>query len=170
MTRRSRAIWGYMISSAFALLVGGGGLALQLRRAPTSNHYALRQLDLIDSVVKYAGPMLLYLAYGSFDAVWQTLTYWTLAYLADGSPEQAARYVEAFKAFEATGSAIASKVNSIAVNYNTEFGLRLSRSLGSKGAWRALQPRSRPATCQHEETWKRECRGVKLSTDYSKIE
>jgi len=32
-----------------------------------------------------------------------------LAYLADESPEQAARYVGAFKAVEATGSAIATK-------------------------------------------------------------
>ncbi|KIV78930.1 hypothetical protein PV11_06529 [Exophiala sideris] len=166
MTCRSRAIWGYMISGAFVLLVWGGGLALQLRRTPTSNHYALRQLDLIDSVVKYAGPMLLYFAYGSFDAVWQTLTYWTLAYLADESPEQAARYVEAFKAFEATGSAIASKVNSIAVNYNTEFGLRLfvhwcrlglctACRFQGQGAYALrvhgghCKPRSRSATCQH---------------------
>ena len=112
-----------MMSGLMAIIVWGGGLGLQLRRAPTGNYYQLREMDLIESGTKYAGPFLLYFAYGAFDAVWQTLCYWTLAYLADESPEQAARYVGAFKAFEAMGSAIASKVNSSGTNFNTEFGL-----------------------------------------------
>ena len=123
MDRRSRAIWGYMLSGRIGLIVWGGGLALQLRRAPTGEYYQLREMDLIDSGTKYAGPFLLYFAYGAFDAIWQTLCYWTLAYLADESPEQAARYVGAFKAFEATGSAVASKINSSHTNFNVEFGL-----------------------------------------------
>ncbi|KFZ23026.1 hypothetical protein V502_02489 [Pseudogymnoascus sp. VKM F-4520 (FW-2644)] len=121
--RRARGIGGFVIAGIFAMVVWGGGLALQLRRGPSSNYYALREMDLYDSGSKYAGPFILYFAYGAFDAVWQTLVYWTIAYLAHESPEQAARYVGAFKAFEAMGSAIASKVNSSKTDYNIEFGL-----------------------------------------------
>ncbi|ATY60548.1 Major facilitator superfamily general substrate transporter [Cordyceps militaris] len=123
MGRRSRAIWGYMLSGLLALVIWGGGLALQLRRGPSGHYYKLREMDLVDSGTKYAGPFVLYFCYGAFDAIWQTLCYWTLAYLADESPEQAARFVGAFKAFEATGSAMASKINSSSTNYNVEFGL-----------------------------------------------
>lgn len=123
MGRRKRGIWGYTIAGVFAMVVWGGGLALQLRRAPNSDYYGLQDTDIIDSGVKFVGPFFLYFFYGAFDAVWQTLIYWTLAYLSHESPEQAARYVGAFKAFEAMGSAIASKVNTDKINYNIEFGL-----------------------------------------------
>lgn len=123
MGRRSRAIWGYMLAGFLAVIIWGGGLALQLRRGPSGHYYKLREMDLINSGNKYAGPFLLYFFYGAFDAIWQTLCYWTLAYLADESPEQAARFVGAFKAFEAAGSAMASKINSTSTNYNVEFGL-----------------------------------------------
>ena len=123
LTRRQRGFGGYIFVTLFALMVWSGGLALQLRRAPTGHYYGLEELDLINSGTKYAGPMLLYFAYGAFDALWQTLTYWSLAYLAHESPAQAARYVGAFKSLEGVGATIASKLNTDDINYNLEFGL-----------------------------------------------
>ncbi|KAL2820308.1 major facilitator superfamily domain-containing protein [Aspergillus granulosus] len=123
MNRRQRGLWGFVITAIISMVVWAGGLAAQLRRSPTSNYYALGEMDLIDSGAKYAGPFVLYFAYGAFDAVWQTLVYWTIGYLSHESPEQAARYVGAFKCMEAVGSAIASKVNSDKTNYNVEFAV-----------------------------------------------
>ncbi|KAJ5950084.1 hypothetical protein N7454_001668 [Penicillium verhagenii] len=123
MNRRQRGMWGFGINAVISMVVWGGGLAAQLKRAPNSDYYALNEMDLITSGGKYAGPFLLYFFYGSFDAIWQTLVYWTIGYLSHESPEQAARYVGAFKCAEAVGSAIASKVNSQKTNYNIEFAV-----------------------------------------------
>ncbi|GAM44133.1 MFS transporter [Talaromyces pinophilus] len=123
MNRRQRGIWGFMITAIVSMVVWGGGLAAQLKRGPNSSYYGLNEMDLIKSGPKYAGPFLLYFFYGSFDAIWQTLVYWTIGYLSHESPEQAARYVGAFKCAEAVGSAIASKVNSTKTNYNVEFAV-----------------------------------------------
>ncbi|KAJ5637608.1 hypothetical protein N7490_007487 [Penicillium lividum] len=123
MTRRMRGIWGFVITAIISMAVWSGGLAAQLKRAPNSDYYGLNELDLVTSGSKFAGPFLLYFFYGGFDAVWQTLVYWTIGYLSHESPEQAARYVGAFKCAEAVGSAIASKVNSDKTNYNIEFAV-----------------------------------------------
>ncbi|CEJ57892.1 hypothetical protein PMG11_06569 [Penicillium brasilianum] len=123
MNRRQRGIWGFAINALISMVVWAGGLAAQLKRGPNSDYYALNEMDLISSGGKYAGPFLLYFFYGSFDAIWQTLVYWTIGYLSHESPEQAARYVGAFKCAEAVGSAIASKVNSEKTNYNVEFAV-----------------------------------------------
>jgi hypothetical protein len=123
MNRRQRGLWGFVITAVISMVVWAGGLAAQLKRGPSSDYYSLREMDLIDSGAKYAGPFLLYFFYGSFDAIWQTLVYWTIGYLSHESPEQAARYVGAFKCMEAVGSAIASKVNSSNTNYNVEFAV-----------------------------------------------
>jgi hypothetical protein len=123
MNRRQRGLWGFAINALISMVVWGGGLAAQLKRGPNSDYYALNEMDLITSRGKYAGPFMLYFFYGSFDAIWQTLVYWTIGYLSHESPEQAARYVGAFKCAEAVGSAIASKVNSAKTNYNVEFAV-----------------------------------------------
>ena len=123
MNRRQRGIWGFGITALISMIVWAGGLAAQLRRGPNSDYYPLNEMDLITSGTKYAGPFLLYFFYGCFDAVWQTLVYWTIGYLSNESPEQAARYVGAFKCMEAVGGAIASKVNSDKTNYNVEFAI-----------------------------------------------
>lgn len=123
MNRRQRGIWGFVITAIISMVVWGGGLAAQLKRGPSGSYYGLNEMDLITSGPKYAGPFLLYFFYGSFDAIWQTLVYWTIGYLSHESPEQAARYVGAFKCAEAVGSAIASKVNSSKTNYNVEFAV-----------------------------------------------
>jgi hypothetical protein len=123
MNRRQRGLWGFTINALISMVVWGGGLAAQLKRGPSSDYYALNEMDLITSGGKYAGPFMLYFFYGSFDAIWQTLVYWTIGYLSHESPEQAARYVGAFKCAEAVGSAIASKVNSTKTNYNVEFAV-----------------------------------------------
>ncbi|KAJ5614496.1 hypothetical protein N7528_008150 [Penicillium herquei] len=123
MNRRQRGIWGFVITAIISMIVWAGGLAAQLRRGPNSDYYPLNELDIVTSGGKFAGPFLLYFFYGTFDAIWQTLVYWTIGYLSHESPEQAARYVGAFKCMEAVGGAIASKVNSDKTNYNIEFAI-----------------------------------------------
>ncbi|KAG6852395.1 hypothetical protein C0991_012428 [Blastosporella zonata] len=47
-----------------------------------------------------------------FDAFWQGYCYWLMAALAD-SPHEAAKYVGLYKTFQATGGAVAWRINAL---------------------------------------------------------
>ncbi|KAF8625232.1 hypothetical protein AX17_006898 [Amanita inopinata Kibby_2008] len=108
LTRPQRAKLGYVLVFVTGFAIWGGGLAFQ-RWA--DNTHKKQWLDFQLSGV-YVGPFWLYYFYGAFDAFWQSYCYWLMASIAD-SPATAAKFVGLYKTFQATGGAIAWRINAL---------------------------------------------------------
>jgi len=127
-SRRKTAISGYLLLVVLHFIVFGGGVALQLRSASSAddtsdNHmYKTHALDFLDSGTKFAGPFLLYFAYGIFDSLWQTYAYWIIGCIGTDD-EVSARYVGLYKSMQSAGAAVAWKLNAMPISYTLEFGL-----------------------------------------------
>ncbi|KAF5374467.1 hypothetical protein D9615_009089 [Tricholomella constricta] len=108
LTRPQRAILGYVFVLVTGFSIWGGGLAFQRWENATGKH---NWLDFSHGIT-YVGPFWLYFWYGAFDAFWQSYCYWMMAALAD-SPHEAAKYVGLYKTFQATGGAVAWRINAL---------------------------------------------------------
>ncbi|KAF8072264.1 major facilitator superfamily domain-containing protein [Lyophyllum atratum] len=108
LTRPQRAILGYVFVLVTGFSIWGGGLAFQRWENATGKK---QWLDFSDGKT-YVGPFWLYFWYGAFDAFWQSYCYWMMASLAD-SPHEAAKYVGLYKTFQATGGAVAWRINAL---------------------------------------------------------
>jgi MFS family permease len=74
-TTRAKAAWLAMFLLTFA--VWGGGYVFQRGYTRDTVNLSGNQLEIYDwSTTGYAGPMILYIFYGFFDAAWQTCVYW----------------------------------------------------------------------------------------------
>ncbi|RDB28756.1 UNC93-like protein 2 [Hypsizygus marmoreus] len=109
LSRPKRAILGYVFILVTGFSIWGGGLAFQRWENATGKK---QWLDFSDSRT-YIGPFWLYFFYGAFDAFWQSYCYWLMASLAD-SPQEAAKFVGLYKTFQATGGAVAWRINALA--------------------------------------------------------
>ncbi|KAH4201800.1 hypothetical protein HBH92_143130 [Parastagonospora nodorum] len=69
--------------------------------------------DFTDS--DYAGPMLLYLAFGLFAAVWQTCLYWFLGALTNDN-RKLANFAGFYKGVQSAGGAVSFRINTLAVS------------------------------------------------------
>ncbi|KXN80617.1 UNC93-like protein 2 [Leucoagaricus sp. SymC.cos] len=108
LTRPQRALLGYVFVFATGFAIWGGGLAFQR----WANRIGKKQwLDFTDSRT-YIGPFWLYFFYGAFDAFWQSFCYWLMASLAP-NPQAAAKFVGLYKTFQATGGAVAWRINAL---------------------------------------------------------
>lgn len=75
--RTTRAIIGWCVLFALTFAVWGGGYVFQTgyTRMDTGAH-GFKGKDWTDA--GYLGPMFLYIAYGFYDAAWQTCVYWSV--------------------------------------------------------------------------------------------
>ncbi|TFK65106.1 MFS general substrate transporter [Pluteus cervinus] len=116
LSRPKRALLGYCFIVVTGFSIWGGGLAFQRWNDKTG----MKQwLDFSNSKT-FIGPFWLYFFYGAFDALWQSYCYWLMAALAD-SPQTAAKFVGLYKTFQATGGAVAWRVNALAYSPLTQF-------------------------------------------------
>ncbi|KAG6809032.1 hypothetical protein H0H92_001876 [Tricholoma furcatifolium] len=108
LTRPQRARLGFLFVLTTGFSIWGGGLAFQRWENAQGK---TQWLDFSASKV-YIGPFWLYFFYGMFDAFWQSYCYWLMAALAN-SPHEAAKYVGLYKTFQATGGAVAWRINAL---------------------------------------------------------
>ncbi|EKM79019.1 hypothetical protein AGABI1DRAFT_121334 [Agaricus bisporus var. burnettii JB137-S8] len=118
LTRPQRALLGWVFVLVTGFAIWGGGLAFQR----WANGIGRKQwLDFSDSRT-YIGPFWLYFFYGAFDAFWQSYCYWLMASLAE-TPAAAAKFVGLYKTFQATGGAVAWRINALKYPPLTQFAI-----------------------------------------------
>jgi len=120
---RAKVAWG--VTWVMTFVIYGGGLKFQR----WANGRPKGMLDLSDKS-EFVGPCLLYIFYGMYDAVFQSLCYWTKGALSN-NPATIARYVALYKTFQATGGAMAWRVNALHAPALTQFAMNWGLLAGS---------------------------------------
>ncbi|GAB7363435.1 hypothetical protein MBLNU230_g3710t1 [Neophaeotheca triangularis] len=99
---RARIAWVALFVLSFA--IWGGGYAFQ--RGYTREEVAQEGYEKMDwSSSGFIGPHFLYLFYGFFDAVWQTMVYWFMGAMTNNS-RKLANFAGFYKGIQSAGAAI----------------------------------------------------------------
>lgn len=119
LTRRNRALGGWVLLFIIVNVIWGGGLKADLRmeRQPTAE----TNLGLDVYSKDFAGYMILYVLYGFMDAVWQTYAYWIMGALSN-DPRKLAYFAGYYKGIQSAGAAIVWGLDSKPVSYRALFG------------------------------------------------
>ncbi|TQS37831.1 hypothetical protein Golomagni_01682 [Golovinomyces magnicellulatus] len=79
---------------------------------------------------KYGGPLLLYMCYGAYDALWQASVYWYMGALSN-SGRRTANYIGFYKGFQSAGSAVTWALDSHKILYMSEYASNFGLLAGS---------------------------------------
>jgi hypothetical protein len=93
------------------MAIWGGGYAFQMWFDHRTALGLQQDIDYTDSH-QSVGPIFLYIFYGAYDAFWQSFCYWLMG-TRSNSPAVAAILVGAYKTFQATGGAMAWRINAL---------------------------------------------------------
>lgn len=124
---RARVAWTFLFVTGMA--IWGGGYAFQKwfdRRMAMGLEL---DIDYTDSNVS-VGPIFLYIFYGGYDAFWQSFCYWLMG-ARSNSPAVTAVLVGAYKTFQATGGAMAWRINALGKPAMTQFAMDWGLCMGS---------------------------------------
>jgi MFS family permease len=110
--RKHRAIVGWGVLFVTGMVIWGGGYQFQLWADARTAAGHVQDIDFMDSV--YIGPMFLYIFYGAYDAFWQSYCYWMIG-TKSNSPAVNGILVGSYKAMQATGGAMAWRINALKV-------------------------------------------------------
>ena len=129
LARPARAKLGWAVLVVSGMVIWGGGLAFQRweDRRMASGHK--QDIDYTQSSLA-TGPMFLYIFYGAYDALWQGFCYWLIG-SESNSTARAAILVGAYKTFQATGGAMAWRINALHVSSMTQFAMNWGLSMGA---------------------------------------
>ena len=116
--RKTRAKLGWAALFILTMAIWGAGLKFQLLFTRESVK-EMKAIDFTDS--NYVGPVILYVFYGIYDAVWQTYIYYLLGALSN-SPKKAALYGSMYKGIQSAGAAIAWRLDYYEIPYLNMFG------------------------------------------------
>ncbi|KHJ33210.1 putative duf895 domain membrane protein [Erysiphe necator] len=78
----------------------------------------------------YAGPLILYICYGAYDALWQASVYWYMGALSN-SGRRIANYIGFYKGLQSAGSAVTWAIDSHKINYMSEYASNFGLLSGS---------------------------------------
>lgn len=125
---RAKVGWAFLLVTGMA--IWGGGYAFELWQEHRMASTGLRQdIDYTDSGVS-VGPIFLYIFYGAYDALWQGYAYWLIG-TESNSTARAAVLVGAYKTFQATGGAMAWRVNAVGTSGRAQLGMNWGLCVGS---------------------------------------
>ncbi|KAI7975401.1 hypothetical protein EIK77_006357 [Talaromyces pinophilus] len=129
LTRRWRAVAGWVTLFVTGMVVWGGGYKFQLWSTHRIAHGLKQDIDYMNGSLS-AGPMILYICYGAYDALWQSFCYWLIG-AQSNSPARTAILVGAYKTFQATGGAMAWRINALKKTAMTQFAMDWGLCIGS---------------------------------------
>ncbi|GKU06038.1 hypothetical protein FLAG1_09647 [Fusarium langsethiae] len=69
---------------------------------------------------RYAGPLVLYIFYGFYDAAWQATVYWFMGALSN-SGRRCANYIGFYKGIQSAGAAISNNLDARKVSFEAQF-------------------------------------------------
>ncbi|KAK5081500.1 hypothetical protein LTR05_007631 [Lithohypha guttulata] len=130
-TRRTiRARYALAGLLVLTMATWGGGYAFQelYTRESTllnENHVGL---DFTDSA--YAGPVVMYMFYGFYDAAWQVTAYWLMGSLTNNG-RKLANFAGFYKGIQSAGGAISANIDARAVPFMTQFAINWGMLAGS---------------------------------------
>ncbi|KAK4507794.1 hypothetical protein PRZ48_001529 [Zasmidium cellare] len=116
LKRKTRARVGLLALFAITMGLWGGGYAFQTTYDRQSAPH--QQLDWTSK--GYAGPVILYICYGLFDAIWQTYIYWTLGAISNDS-RKLAILAGFYKSLQSAGAAIVYRIDALKIPYMNIF-------------------------------------------------
>ncbi|VUC35950.1 unnamed protein product [Clonostachys rosea] len=124
---RARLGWAFLLATGMA--IWGGGYAFELWHEDRMSHGLKQDIDYTNGSVS-AGPILLYIFYGAYDALWQGFAYWLIG-TESNSTGRAAVLVGTYKTFQATGGAMAWRVNALGASGRTQLGMNWGLCIGA---------------------------------------
>lgn len=131
LSRPTRAKVGWVVLIVTGMSIWGGGYAFQKwqNRRTAAGHK--QDIDYTHGSIS-AGPMILYMFYGAYDALWQGFCYWLIG-TESNSTAKAGVLVGAYKTFQSTGGAMAWRINALHKKPMTQlamnWGLSMVRTL-----------------------------------------
>ncbi len=129
LSRPVRARVGWAVLLVTGMSIWGGGYAFQKwqDRRLAAGHK--QDIDYTQGSLS-TGPIFLYIFYGAYDALWQGFCYWLIG-TESNSTSRAAILVGAYKTFQATGGAMAWRINALHTSPMTQLGMNWGLSMGA---------------------------------------
>ncbi|OOQ90618.1 putative MFS transporter [Penicillium brasilianum] len=124
---RARIGWAFLFMTGMA--IWGGGYAFQRWSDRRIAAGFKQDIDYTQGSLS-VGPIFLYIFYGAYDAFWQSFCYWLMG-ARSNSPAEAAITVGAYKTFQATGGAMAWRINALKKPAMTQFAMDWGLCMGS---------------------------------------
>lgn len=124
---RARLGWAFLLVTGMA--IWGGGYAFELWQEKRIASGLMQDIDYTEGSIS-AGPIILYIFYGAYDALWQGFAYWLIG-SESNSAGRAAVLVGAYKTFQATGGAMAWRVNALGTSGRAQLGMNWGLCIGS---------------------------------------
>ncbi|KAI0425442.1 putative MFS transporter [Xylaria sp. FL1042] len=128
-SRSVRARIGWAVLIVTGLSIWGGGYAFQLWENKRLAAGHIQDIDYTDGSTS-TGPIILYIFYGGYDALWQGFAYWLIG-TESNSSARAAILVGAYKTFQAAGGAMAWRINALHTSALTQLGMNWGLCIGS---------------------------------------
>ncbi|EGE77180.2 hypothetical protein RJZ56_005275 [Blastomyces dermatitidis] len=129
MNRRQRAWLGWVVLMLSGLGTWGGGYVFQRWQDERTAVGLVQDIDFTSSDISI-GPMFLYIFYGLYDALWQGYCYWLIGSMSN-SAAVTAILVGAYKSFQATGGAMAWRVNALKTPSMTQLAMNWGLCVGA---------------------------------------
>ncbi|OCT55072.1 MFS transporter [Cladophialophora carrionii] len=129
LTRPMRARVGWVVLFVTGMSIWGGGYAFQKWQDRRLAAGLKQDIDYTQGSLS-TGPIFLYIFYGAYDALWQGFCYWLIG-TESNSTSRAAILVGAYKTFQATGGAMAWRINALHKSPMTQLGMNWGLSIGA---------------------------------------
>ncbi|KAF2170741.1 hypothetical protein M409DRAFT_35849 [Zasmidium cellare ATCC 36951] len=129
VSRPKRAIIGWTFVLVTGMAIWGGGYAFQLWLNRRLAQGLKQDIDYTQGSLS-AGPMMLYIFYGGYDALWQGFSYWLIGTVSNSS-ERTAILVGGYKTFQAVGAAMAWRISAQGKSPMTQLGMDWGLCIGS---------------------------------------
>jgi MFS family permease len=127
--RPMRAKVGWAVLFVTGMAIWGGGYAFQKWEDRRQAAGLKQDIDYMQGSLS-TGPIFLYIFYGAYDSLWQGFCYWLIG-TESNSTARAAVLVGAYKTFQATGGAMAWRINALKVAPMTQFAMNWGLSMGA---------------------------------------
>ncbi|KAH6879869.1 major facilitator superfamily domain-containing protein [Thelonectria olida] len=129
LKRPMRARIGWCVLFFTGMTIWGGGYAFQRWQDARVAKGLKQDIDYTQGSLS-TGPIFLYIFYGAYDALWQGFCYWLIG-TESNSAGRAAVLVGAYKTFQATGGAMAWRINALKVAPMSQLAMIWGLSMGS---------------------------------------
>jgi MFS family permease len=129
LSRKHRGMLGWAVLFVTGMAIWGGGYAFEKWEDVRLAHKQKQDIDYLDASIS-TGPIFLYIFYGCYDALWQSFSYWMIGSVSN-SAAVAAVLVGAYKSFQATGAAVAWRINALAYPGMTQLAIDWGLCIGS---------------------------------------
>ena len=129
LSRLNRAKLGWATLFVTGMAIWGGGYKFQVWQNRRLAAGLKQDIDYTNGSIS-AGPIILYILYGAYDALWQSMAYWLMG-TESNSAERAAVLVGSYKTFQAAGGALAWRINALGKSPMSQFAMNWGLCIGS---------------------------------------